>query len=83
MTDDECPCGICEITACDECGEPCDQIDDEHVASCWRCRHNATLTTDWEDHCAAVRGRRRELPDDGPEYWAYWEARIDEAREGL
>ena len=44
---------------------------------------NRTLTTDWEDHYAAVRGKRRDLPDDGPEYWAYWEARIDEAREGL
>jgi len=39
-------------------------------------------TTDYEDWQAAIRGRVRPRPDDGPEHDAYWEARIDEAREG-
>lgn len=83
MNGDECDCGVCEVATCDLCGGVCDRIEDDLTATCESCRWQATLTTDAEDHYAAVRGRRRDLPDDGPEYWAYWEARIDEAWEGV
>jgi hypothetical protein len=45
-------------------------------------RDDAERTTDYDDWQAAIRGRVRLRPDDGPEFDAYWEARIDEAREG-
>lgn len=83
MTSDECDCQECEIDTCDTCGGPCDRLEPDMTASCWRCRHNAEQTTDYEDWVAARRGKRAVRPDDGPEFDAYWEWRIDEAREGV
>ena len=57
-----------------------------HLAA-WEAQQEAARdmlarTTDYEDWVAARLGRVRPRPDDGPEHDAYWEARIDEAREG-
>ena len=76
---------------CDECDLPAVVITPygdwcaAHLAA-WEAqqeaaRDDAERTTDYEDWQAAIRGRVRHRPDDGPEFDAYWEARIDEVRE--
>jgi hypothetical protein len=80
---------------CDECDEPATAITPygdwcaahlaawEAVEAAQEAEHDdAARTTDYEDWQAAIRGRVRPRPDDGPDHDAYWEARIDEAREG-